>query len=94
MKNTILVKQMEIKLNIPEYSTEQGLRSIWEDGFEIETEIIDNEIVIKANRAGLISLAKQLLTLAHDNVPSSCHFHLDEHSGLETGSKNLIIEKS
>lgn len=84
---------MEIKLNIPEYNPDQGLKSTWEDGFEIESRIIDNEIVISANQAGLISLAKQLLTLAQAEVPTGAHFHYDDSNSLEESSKGLIIQK-
>lgn len=83
---------MKITVEIPEYSGE-GFRHEWEDGVEIETKIMDGEIVISANKAGLISLAKQLLTLAQDSVPVHHHFHLDEYNALEEGSAHLIMEK-
>ncbi len=83
---------MEITVTIPEYSGE-GLRLDWENGFEIETKITDGEILISANRAGLISLAKQLLALAQNSVPQHYHFHLDEHNSLEEGSTPLIFQK-
>ncbi|KQB98928.1 hypothetical protein [Pedobacter sp. Hv1] len=84
---------MEITLRIPEYTQEKGLLHTWEDGFEIENKIIGNEIIISANCAGLTSLAKQLLTLAQGNVPVGSHFHLDQFSGLEEGSIDLVIQK-
>ena len=83
---------MEIIVTIPEYSGE-GFRHEWEDSFEIETKITHGEILISANKAGLISLAKQLLALAQDSVPQHCHFHLDEHNVLEGGSIPLILQK-
>lgn len=84
---------MEIKLTIPEYS-DQGLRSEWEYGFEIKAGINDGKIIISANKAGLISLAKQMLTLAQDAVPVGYHLHYDESNSLEEGSVELIIEKA
>jgi len=83
---------MEIKLTIPEYS-DQGLKTEWEHGFEIKTGISNGEILISANKAGLISLAKQLLSLAQDDVPLGYHMHYDEYSSLEETSVELIIEK-
>lgn len=83
---------MEIKLTIQEYS-DQGLKFEWENGFEIKTEINDGEIVISANKAGLISLAKHMLTLAQDVVPTGYHMHFDEYNSLDDGSIELIIEK-
>ena len=49
------------------------------------------ETVIKANREGLISLAKILLTLAQENVPSGAHVHMDAFNFLEEGSQELIL---
>ncbi|MBB6502633.1 hypothetical protein [Pedobacter cryoconitis] len=83
---------MEIKLTIPEYS-DKGLQYEWENGFEIKTRINNGEIIISANKAGLISLAKQMLTLAQDSVPIGYHMHFDEYNSLEEESVELIIEK-
>ncbi|MFC7668620.1 hypothetical protein ACFQT0_15530 [Hymenobacter humi] len=79
---------------IPEYSSSTGIRYLWSDGFEIKVEVVDNEVVITGNQAGLKSLATHLLTLAQDNVPSGCHVHYDEHNSLEAGSKDLILALS
>ena len=49
------------------------------------------ETVIRANRNGLITLAKALLTLAQENVPSGAHIHLDEFNFLEEDSSELIL---
>ncbi|UPT67438.1 MAG: hypothetical protein M0D57_01765 [Sphingobacteriales bacterium JAD_PAG50586_3] len=82
-----------LMLEIPEYSLEVGFKHSWEDGFKISFENNEGQVVIKANREGLISLAKQLLTLSEENVPTGTHFHLDEHNSLEQGSIELIIER-
>ena len=63
----------------------------WEDGFTISTGMEGGTIVIRANREGLLSLAKNLLTLAEE-LPGS-HIHFDEHNSLENGSADLIIER-
>ena len=63
----------------------------WVDGYEIKAAAEKGEIVISANREGLLSLAKQLTTLA-DGVPGD-HIHYDEHNSLEAGSVDMIIEK-
>lgn len=63
---------------------------IWEPGFEIGVSTDDGGAVISANRAGLISLANHLMTLAHGKPGD--HFHLDEHNSLEEGSAELIVE--
>lgn len=63
----------------------------WVDGFEIKTVVENNEIIISANRAGMLSLAKQLVKLA-EGVPGD-HIHYDEYNSLEEGSAELIIER-
>jgi len=84
---------VEVKLKIPKYDDEVGLQSSWIDGFILKTDIVENQIQIHANKAGLISLAKQLLYLAQDETPIGCHCHLDDYNSLETGSNELIISK-
>ncbi len=84
---------MEIKLEIPQYDETIGLQSHWEYDFQIKAEQSGDEIFITANRAGLISLAVQLLTLAQEAVPAGHHYHFDEYNCLEKGSTALIIQK-
>ena len=64
----------------------------WVDGFEIRTAVRNKEIVISANREGMLSLAKQLAALA-EGVPGD-HIHYDEQNSLEEGSAEMIIERS
>ena len=63
----------------------------WEPDFIVRVSNDNNEVVISANREGLLSLAKQLAALA-DETPGS-HIHYDEHNSLEDGSAQLIIVK-
>ena len=63
----------------------------WIDGFEIKAVIENNEIVISANREGLLSLAKHLTALAKGI--SGDHIHYDENNSLEEGSAEMIIER-
>ena len=62
----------------------------WEDGFRIRTSLQDGEIVITANREGLLSLAGIMTALAEGR--SGDHIHLDENNSLEEGSAELIID--
>ena len=62
----------------------------WVDGFKISVRS-DDEVVISANREGLLSLARQLTALAE--MEDGAHIHYDEYNSLETNSKELIIEK-
>ena len=63
----------------------------WVDGFEIKAKVENGEIMVTANREGLLSLAHHLTALA-DGMPGD-HIHYDEHNSLEEGSAELIIEK-
>ena len=84
---------MNITITVPDYEKHGHLRFEWEDGFEILLEKHGGEVVIKANPAGLISLARHMLTLAQEAVPSGSHLHLTEGGELEEGSGDLIIDK-
>lgn len=64
---------------------------IWEDGFTIKVRGEEKEVVISANKEGLISLANQLNALANESIGS--HIHYDEYNSLEDGSSELIIER-
>ena len=64
---------------------------IWEDGFTIKVISEEKEVVISANKEGLISLSNQLKALANENIGS--HIHYDEYNSLEEGSSELIIER-
>ena len=63
----------------------------WVDGFKIKAVAEKGEIVISANREGLLSLAKQLTALA-EGVQGD-HVHYDEYNSLEEGSAEMIIER-
>jgi hypothetical protein len=62
-------------VDIPPYNKEEGFTLSWKGNFAIETSYSNQIIQIKANKAGLESLAIQLLTLAQDNVAAGTHIH-------------------
>ncbi|MBQ1422570.1 MAG: hypothetical protein IIY97_07375 [Firmicutes bacterium] len=63
----------------------------WIDGSKIRVNNDNDEVVISANREGLLSLAGQLNALA-EGAPGD-HIHYDENNSLEEGSAELIIER-
>lgn len=64
----------------------------WQDGFTIKVNVENkNQVVISANKEGLLSLATQLNDLADEDIGN--HIHYDEYNSLEEGSSELIIEK-
>ncbi|MDE6505836.1 MAG: hypothetical protein K2K71_01055 [Eubacterium sp.] len=83
---------MKREIEITPYNSDKGIELNWEYGFEINVSL-DSEVLISANKAGLISLASHLLTLAQDGVESGTHIHFDDLNSLEDGSVGLIIEK-
>lgn len=83
-----------MEIDIPEYNINMGLRLCWSEGYSIKISTNDNEVIISANRDGLVSLANHLLNLAQAEVPCGTHIHLDEYNALEDGSIPIIIEKT
>lgn len=63
----------------------------WDPGFEIAVRIENGAAVLSANKAGLISLARQFTALAA--APAGEHAHYDVHNSLEDGSVELIVER-
>lgn len=63
----------------------------WLDGFVIKAVAEKGEIVISANREGLVSLAAHMVLLANEETGS--HIHYDDANSLENGSAELIIER-
>ena len=63
----------------------------WIDGFSISVRCDNGAAVISANRAGLLSLAGQLMELAKGEPGD--HIHYDENNSLEEGSTEIIVER-
>ena len=82
----------EIKINIPQY--DDSVELVWDNNFKIKTSTPYDTIIIEANREGLLSLARHLLLLAQEEVPSGSHFHFDEFDSLEDDSVELIVSKN
>ncbi len=82
-----------MNIDIPKYNPENGLQLCWNRGFVIKVFVKNEDVVIAANREGLVSLANHMLNLAQTEVPHGAHLHFDEYNSLEDGSVNLIIEK-
>ncbi|HVK26561.1 MAG TPA: hypothetical protein VM677_34870 [Actinokineospora sp.] len=83
---------MEQVIIIPDYRPDEGLRFSWDEGFEIAVSAAPLEVLIKANRAGLTSLARHLLTLAQESVGDGTHVHLAADQEIES-EIDLILER-
>ncbi len=68
------------------------MKTDWINGFEIRVNHDQKEVVIAANKEGLLSLALQLTALA-DAAPGS-HIHYDQYNSLEEGSAEMIIVRT
>lgn len=84
---------MKVELHVPDYSPQQGFRLEYEDEYTIETQIEGGVIIVKADRGGLVTLARLLLTLAQPSVPVGYYADLDDWSGLQAGSCRLTFVK-
>jgi hypothetical protein len=84
----------EQRVTVPAYEPGGALRFAWAEGFRIEVGASAGEVVIRANSAGLVSLAQHCLTLAQAAVPAGSHLHLTDSVELEPGSGDLIIERA
>ncbi len=85
---------MRFEIDVPDYTEEHGIQTIWEAECVITTKVEKSgHMLIAANQAGLISLAGALLSLAQPRVPIGQHIHLDELNSLEDGSCELIIQR-
>ncbi|WBM76129.1 Imm32 family immunity protein [Saprospira grandis] len=84
---------MKLEIEIPDYNKNVGIKYSWEDSFDIKVTVVNGEVQIAANPAGLRSLANHLLNLSQDSIPSGRHLHFDEYNSLEDGSNSLTITK-
>lgn len=83
----------EWNVEVPVYGPDAHLTFAWDDGFQILVDRSKSEVTIRANTAGLVSLARHCLTLAQEPVPPGSHIHLTDSVELDAGSGDLIIDK-
>lgn len=88
---------MKVLIEFPNYDGE-GIDVIWDAGSEYEVHVDDSNndrcVVISANAKGLISLAKQMLYLAYNDLPKGSHVHYDEFfTKIHNQKYELVIGK-
>ncbi|MBF9239971.1 hypothetical protein I2I05_21445 [Hymenobacter sp. BT683] len=84
---------MEITLHVPNYAPERGIKYHWEDDSGITVRLEAGEVIIRANPAGLRTLANHLLNLAQEGMPVGSHMLFDSDNGLEDESVTLVLQK-
>jgi hypothetical protein len=88
-----------IPVRIAEYNSEVGVSTWWDDSAYLRAEVESSPeptVVISGNQAGLISLARHLISLAQSGVPDGSHFNFDTYCGALTEDSHgfrLELEK-
>ncbi|HEY7584548.1 MAG TPA: hypothetical protein VIB78_13130 [Acidimicrobiia bacterium] len=84
---------MDMTIDVIEYDNRRGLEFAWDNSFSIAVVQRSHGVEIVANRAGLISLARVLLTMAQDSIdlPRPFDIELDESNALEDDSLPLRL---
>lgn len=84
---------MKIIVDVPNYDG-NGLDIVWESNAEYSIDVKNDNVLILANKNGLISLAKQMLYMAYNDLPLGSHVHYDSFFTKMVDNKfDLIIEK-
>ena len=84
---------MKIYVELPDYDG-NGLDVIWENNAKYSINVNGNNVVVSANKSGLIAFAKQMLYMAYHDLPKGSHVHYDDFfTKIETNDFELIIEK-
>jgi len=92
LKGGTLVPQT---IDIPEYKKGQAFVFHGDEGCYIQAHIVkDGAADIRANKAGLVLLAKSLLHLAQDDVPLDYKLRFDPKTDLKNDSVEFIVEKN
>lgn len=82
---------MNIKLTLPDYDG-NAIDVIWDDDSLIDINYKEGTVIIRGNHNGLMSLAKQMIYLAINNVAQGSHIHYDDFL-LHNAPIELIVEK-
>lgn len=84
---------MRIVIDVPNYDG-NGLDVIWEKDSKYAINVQNCNVVITANKSGLVSLAKQMLYMAHSNLPLGSHVHYNNFfTKTNDEGFELVIEK-
>ena len=85
---------MNFNFEIPKYNDYKGLDVFVEKNAKMIINCKNDCVEISANSAALISLAKQFLYLAKNDLPEGSHIHYDGFfMALGKDSKELVISK-
>ena len=83
---------MKITLDVPYYDG-NGLDVVWEIDSKYAIKIIGDNVVISANKNALVSIAKQMLYMAYNDLPEGSHVHYNRFFTKMNEEYELVIEK-
>ena len=83
---------MKVALDIPEYDG-NALDVIWNDNARYTLDVDYDSVILSANREGLISLAKQMIYFAYNELPEGSHIHFDSFFTKTDQTFHLVVEK-
>lgn len=83
---------MKIEIDLPDYDG-IGVDVIWEENADYTLDVFDDEVVLKANREGLLSLGKEMIYFAENNLQEGSHIHYDSFFTGKDRDYALILEK-
>lgn len=82
---------MEFRYSPRQYTPTAGVALDYHGCPKIKVTLGHNDVILWANKDGLVTLAMHMLALAQPDVPFGCHNHYDRGVVLEDDSENLII---
>lgn len=85
---------MKINIELPDYDG-NALDVIWENNSKCKVSSDNESVNISANKEALISIAKQMLYLAYNDLSNGAHIHYDSFFTKDKDmGKELMIEKT
>ena len=84
---------MKITVELPDYDGD-AVDVIWEEGARISIHTDESSVTVRANAGGLLSLGRQMLYLARNDLPDGAHIHYDDFFTGQQLPYELIIEKA
>ncbi|MBQ7433385.1 MAG: hypothetical protein IJ562_04275 [Prevotella sp.] len=86
-------RRLKVTVEVPEYQLGKAITIDRSSDSKIVVAIVDDEMVIAANRNGLVDLARYFLFLAQKTVPNGECIRITDKNGLLKGSIDLKIRK-
>ena len=84
---------MTLTVEVPDFDG-NAMDVVWEENAKYIADVFQNNITVKSNSQGLMSLAKQMIYMAVSDLPVGSHVHYDGFFADHfEGRFELTIEK-